>query len=179
MQPKEWVALTVAAAVCVSSAMLCPGIAAVVTGVPDAYLRTYSAWWPEGSSSMLSRGWIGTSWREGGPVASVTLVLAVYVLYVAARATSRLLGPELRVWSVAYPFYLVAVTGVGPSLMRYFLLAIGPLVPLPWAPSTLPWSGSERVRWAFIGICAGIGLALQYVWVTRVFIIGGAPQWWP
>ena len=65
--PKEWVALTVAAAVCVSSTMLWPGIAAVVTGVPDAYLRTYSAWWSSGSSSMLSRGWIGTSLARGRP----------------------------------------------------------------------------------------------------------------
>lgn len=165
-------ALTAAASV-----TLWPLIAAVGTGQRDAFTATQSAWPANQNGHGLWANWVLTavSARSAGLAAAVVVVLAG-VGFVVSRPGARKWGLELGTWSLAYPLYLLFATRPTPSFVRYFMLAVGPLWPLPACASPQETKAQRTARWCFLIAIAVLGVIGQYFWVTRVFTIAQAPE---
>ncbi|MGL5858002.1 MAG: hypothetical protein ACRC35_06285 [Angustibacter sp.] len=171
---RQRVGLGLLSAATVASAALWPVIAGVVTGIPDAFLQTQARWGqrPTDGPFLL---WIQWAWRGAG-IAGVAALLGVVAtgIHLVLGRHGRWLPAELRVWTIGYPLYLLAVTypitstwrflllnlplaAVVGSLMvhgswvrrftlptRVWLLAAGCLIGLAWWTSTL----LTRIPWA-------------------------------
>ncbi|MCR2814236.1 hypothetical protein [Microbacterium jiangjiandongii] len=152
------------------------GIAALVTGLPDAYLATELAWrrvWvPDAEAGFVPfEGFVQASvfWagQLGLPPAAgvVTLVAAVagVALWLWRGRTARRLGVDLRLWSASYLLYLLAVFFPQSSTFRLLV----PLSPL-WGAVALPRSRVWRT--AALGVC----LAAQWWWIHEMYALGDA-----
>lgn len=165
------------AAVAVGTAALFglwPAIAALVTGTPNAYLVTLAAWPVNMAAGGVLGGWTDEVWQMTA-LGWVAIVVALAVIYLGARRGSAVWGLELRSWAVLYPLYLLAATRPSPSILRYFLLAIAPLWPLPDPPGE-ETSTTRRSAWAFLVLLVVVGLVGQFLWTTRVFTIDVSPS---
>jgi hypothetical protein len=135
---------------CVGMVALWPAIGALVTGVPDVYLRTMAMWEVPG---------VGRSWFTQCADRPIGWLLILAALTLPAWVAFRFLPPRVplawRVWMVAYPAYLLFGVFPSSSTVRYLLLA------LPFAlalgrrgvPTWLPW------------VLAALGLVAQLWWV--------------
>ncbi|ALX66655.1 hypothetical protein [Microbacterium sp. XT11] len=149
-------------------------IAAIATGVPDAYLSTELAWrrlWIIGGVDgfVPFEGWLQASqfwfgvWGmppDWGPVALVLLVAVVGVTLLLVPAV-RALGADLRLWSASYLVYLLAVFFPQSSTFRLLL----PLSPL-WGAVAVP-----RLRWWRLGVLAACLLG-QWFWIHEMYGLG-------
>ncbi|MBN9606434.1 MAG: hypothetical protein J0G30_07470 [Actinomycetales bacterium] len=157
-----------------------PAIAWAVTGSPTAYTDTELAWRVPyiGVQHLLPFApWIqGAEWwlrwfvaRELALPLGLVLLAVVVGGYVAFLLTpwARRLGPELRLWLVAYPVYLLAVFFPQSSTFRL-------LVPL--APG-LGALAVPRSR-AWIVLLAALGVGGQILWVHWCWQVL-PPDWSP
>jgi hypothetical protein len=149
-------------------------IAAIATGVPDAYLSTELAWrrlWITGGVDgfVPFEGWVQASqfwfrvWGmppSWGPVVLVLLVAAAGAALLLVPAV-RALGVELRLWSASYLLYLLAVFFPQSSTFRLLL----PLSPL-WGAVATP-----RSRWWRLGVLAACLLG-QWFWIHEMYGLG-------
>ncbi|WP_303177614.1 hypothetical protein [Kocuria sp.] len=150
----RWLALALLAC---AAALAWPAIAWAVTGEPDAYTATETAW--RGASSVVPvLPWFHEAAVLLGPVggllAPVLLVVAV-VLLLRSAVVRRSLPFVVRVWLAAYGCYLLLV--LNPQTSTFRLL-------LPWAPLAAPLvhvSGSRAYRTLLVVT----GAVLQLVWV--------------
>lgn len=162
-----WVALTFG---------LWPAVAAVRTGEADAYFKTQGAWadLPTGSSwpSWLQQALHLQSLMAVSVVAGVLVAAIALALQRGAKAW----GSELRTWTWVYPLYILSTARPTTSIFRYLLLTVTPLWPVP--------AVSERVtsvpaRIGLVALVVGIGVSLQFLWLTAYFVISpdrlGAP----
>lgn len=143
------------------------GITALVTGVPNGYVRTQMAW-REGRSVVPFGGWVTGS--AGRPVLALALVLvAVAMALLLGSRSARRLGPELWGWAAGYPLFLAAVLEPHSSIVRFGLLAF-PLVTAALGLVT----GPRRTAWAWA--CWLVSTATQAVWVWWVWrtVLGDA-----
>jgi hypothetical protein len=164
------VALVVAAAG--ASALAWPAIAWIRTGSPTAYTDTELAWRAgyTGYRHLIPfEAWFdGAEFWIGGPLGVVAVVLVVAasaapLLLPAVRA----LGPDLRIWVLAYGVYLLAVFFPQSSLFRLLL----PMIPLAGALA-LPRSRAYRVALVLVAV------ALQWVWIDVLWRMTPA-DWTP
>ena len=72
----------------------------------------------------------------------------------------RSIGPELITWSLAYPFYLLAVTEPWTSTFRYLLMLF---------PLCAVLAGLLRSRW-LVAAVAALGLWWQVHWVDDLLL---------
>lgn len=124
---------------CGAAGLTWPVIVWIGTGVPSAYTDTMATWRAEQHIVPLAP-WVGISRYLFGPVLGPLALVAIVVLLIAVVAgpwASRL-GPVLRAWCLAYPFYLALVLDPGTSVFRYLL----PLY--PWA--VIAVDGAWRTR---------------------------------
>lgn len=145
-----------------------PAVVGWVTGVPDAYVLTQSAWRGTFSSAPVVP-WVQMSQYLLGAAGPVVLVLAVVV--VGGLALSRgagAAGPEVQAWGVAYLGYLLLVAFPQSSLFRFLLLAF---------PLALATAGIARTRGRLLAV-AGILAAGQLGWVVWLWQLT-APTSWP
>lgn len=155
-EPPALIRLAVLTAACSAAAVSWPAAAWVVTGVPDAYVQTETAW--RGAELTLFRPWLDASAGLLGPVLG-PLVLAALVGGIAAVLLSpagRRLGLPLQLWCAAYLLYLAAFWNPQTSTFRILL----PLFPLALAAVLM--SGSRAYRWLAVASFA----CLQVVWVA-------------
>jgi hypothetical protein len=151
---------------------LWPAVAALVTGRADAYFVTAQAWLPAGQ-----HGW--PSWPASlltGQQVRFAAVGVAGLLLVAAvplRRATRLWGPELRTWAVAYPLYLLLATRPTTSIVRYAMLAAVPWWPWPDVGRTLT---SRSGRAGLVAAVVVVGFALQVLWLHYCFVLG--PGWY-
>ena len=149
-------------------------IAAVVTGVHDAYLQTEIAWrrgWlPDTTGFVPFEGWIRAAplWFSlwGLPTWMGYAALAVLVLGTAAALLSRrvrALGPEVQLWSASYVLYLLAVFFPQSSTFRLLL----PLSPL--------WGAAPRSR---AGRLITLALCLLGQWLWIAIMYGSGNTFW-
>lgn len=171
MSPGQWWsvgALLVGAGV---AALAWPAMAGLVTGEPDAFVRTQAAWrahqavlpllpWVE-IPPLLLGGW-------GGLITPAVLVLTAAAL---SGRTGRALG-DLRTWVVAYLVYLVLATEPGTSQFRFWLLAF-PLAVVPAA-----WALRRRRQAIALGAIIAFGLLGQVAWIALVWRLV-PPSGWP
>jgi hypothetical protein len=134
-------------------ALLASGVGAVAwpliawheTGIRSAYTETMAAW------------------RVGNVMAA--LATAIVVLTCGPWATR--LGPELRLWCLAYPVYLAVVLDPFTSIFRYAL----PLFPLVAVVLGGGWvERSVRSLWARAGVLVVIGVAGQAAWIWKLLV---------
>jgi hypothetical protein len=160
--------LAVAAAV---SGFAWPTICGWVTGQPDGYLQTQSAWRGTRNVVPVVPWWYATRFWFHGWAIPVLVVAAVVVILLVRSPSSQRLGPELRAWSPAYLGYLVAVIEPGTSLFRFLLLAF------PMAAIT---AGLVTHRWRRVWVVAlvVVMLGLQVVWAFQLWRLV-PPAGWP
>jgi hypothetical protein len=151
---------------CGVSGLLWPVVAALVTGRNDAYTVTMSSW--RGSRQIvpfrpwldMSRYYFGPTW---GPVWLTVLLVVVAVMVLGPWAAR--LGPQLRMWSLAYPAYLLVVLDPFTSIFRY-LLPLFPLTAVLIGAAGRPlWRSWPRWAWVRFGVLLVAFLVGQWYWV--------------
>ncbi len=166
---RELLAGVVLAGVCALAGFAWSGIAALVTGRPDAYFATESAWralWMPGSPSItLFAPWVfaadfwGTQLLGSGPAAwAAPLALGVLVLGFAGFLLSpwvRRLGMTTRLWAASYALYLLAVFFPQSSVFRLLM----PMAPLSGAITPRTWPARILV------LAVAAGLQALWLWV--------------
>ena len=173
---ERWAAAGVAIGAALLTA-LWPAIAAVTTRDANAFSRTQAAWPANQGATGLWANWPVTAVAErSGALAAIIVLILAIVGYAVSRPAARSWGLELRTWSLAYPVYLLLATRPTPSAARYFMLAIGPLWPLPERSSTSESPLQRHLRWTFLLAIVLAGTVGQYFWVTRVFTIPLSPE---
>ncbi|MEH0111007.1 hypothetical protein V6N00_14940 [Tersicoccus sp. MR15.9] len=162
--PRDRVVVLLLAAVGGVSGLIWPWLTAAVTGVPDAYFRTQSAWRAGAAADVPFRGvadklaeWVGSF------ALPLVLVGAVVVIVLSFTPPARRLGPELQAWGGSYLVYLLAVGTLSSSLLRFALLSITlPLALVAW----------PRRRWMQAVLVVAL-VALQAVWLLRILVYDG------
>jgi hypothetical protein len=150
------------------SAGLWPAIVGLATGIPDAFLQTQARWGQRPTDGPFLP-WITWAWDAAG-VAGVGVLLgivAVLVHLVLGRHAAWL-PTELRVWAIAYPLYLLAVTRPITSMWRFLLLDL----PLAAIAASLVVRGGWVRRIALrtrIGLLAG-GALVGLIWWTTILL---------
>lgn len=151
------------------SAIAWPTIAAVVTGLPTAYLDTELAW-RRPYIGDNAHAW-GTGWWESAqwwfPEAAPWVIggIALTIVVIAVLPATRRLGVVPLVWSASYLVYLVVVLFPQSSLFR--LLA--PLFPLAGVVA--------RSRKATV-VTIALGIVGQFFWVQWFWAVDGS-DWTP
>lgn len=108
---------------CGISGLIWPAIVWARTGVPDGYTVTMSAWRRGEPVTPFTPTIDMVQWLFGdtrGPLLLLGFGLLLAVLMLGPWA--RGLGPVLRTWSLAYPFYLAAALDPWTSIYRYLIL---------------------------------------------------------
>lgn len=151
---------------CGVSGLLWPVVAALVTGRNDAYTVTMSSW--RGSRQIvpfrpwldMSRYYFGPTW---GPVWLTVLLVVVAVMVLGPWAAR--LGPQLRMWSLAYPAYLLVVLDPFTSIFRY-LIPLFPLAAVLIGAAGRPlWRRWERWAWVRFGVLLVAFVVGQWFWI--------------
>lgn len=145
-----------------------PAIAGLVTGVPDAYLRTQAAWRGSFSMAPVVPWFEMASYLFGPPGLIVLAALAVGLLALGLARKAGLAGPELQAWGLAYPAWLVVAVFPQSSTFRFLLLAF----PLGTATVAL---APTRTRMAVVTLCFAAG---QWLWVMWLWQLT-TPTAWP
>lgn len=147
------------------------GIAALVTGRPDAYFATEGAWralWMPDASITLFEPWLFAAdfWAArvvgAGPATWVApLVLAALVAgFAVALVTpeARRLGTTIRLWAASYALYLLAVFFPQSSVFR-LLMPMAPLAgmvtPRSWEARGAVLAGSIALQALWLWVCYG------------------------
>jgi hypothetical protein len=141
-----------------------------VTGDKDGYAKTMAAWGVDAFEIKLHT-WIDYVYYDYGYLGwAVCLAgLAWFARMMLNPATTRW-GPELWGWAGAYPAYQVLVTGIGPSRIRYALLAWPVFLLLAWILNR-PRLRPRRAWW--LTAYAVVLVALQGWWIWNYWIILG------
>jgi hypothetical protein len=163
---RELVGGVVLTAVSLVAGFAWTAIAAAVTGVPDAYLRTEAAWralWMGDTPFRIVTPWFFAAhfWAAllvGDPAAGIlgglllVLVLGGFAVFLCTPAARRLGGLN-RLWAASYALYLLGVFFPQSSLFRLLM----PMAPL--AGALVPRRPPARA--ALLVAC----VALQGLWL--------------
>ena len=171
------VAVVAVMAVCLTG--LWPAIAGFVTNNPTAYVETYANWASDQAIPGVRGSWLGSAVSDGNLPVSVVILSIVVATVVVSRRGAGAWGNELRTWSFVYPIYVLAITRPSVGVVRYLMLAMAPLWPLPdVAPAKEPVAHAWARRAVPLAF-AVVAIVLQYLWVTKVFIVGSGRQPFP
>ena len=164
--PTEIAAGVAALAGCGVSGLLWPVIAGAVTGQANAYTATMASW--RGSRDIvpvkpwldMSRYYFGATW---GPVWLTVLFVGIAVMVLGPWASR--LGPQLRMWSLAYPLYLLVVLDPFTSIFRY-LIPLFPLAAVLIGVAGHPrWHGWRRWAWVRFAVLLVAFVVAQWYWI--------------
>ncbi|MDF2093104.1 hypothetical protein P0Y31_12190 [Knoellia sp. 3-2P3] len=165
----------VATAVTAVSSLLWPAIAALLVQRPDAFFVTQAQW-----MSNQGPGVIGLAWPMklygvvGWPGVLVLLGAGAYLALTLCQPRGSAWPLELRAWAFAYPMYIAAVTPLAGSGVRYLLLSLAPLWPMPTRRrDRLPPSAVAVRAGLLVGLIV-VGLYFQYLWTVHVYAIHGS-----
>ncbi len=154
---------------CGVAGLLWPGIAWLATGERSAYVDTMGAWSLTGRVRFLEpwfsipRYYVGnwTPWLFG-------VTVALLIVGVAGPWASRL-GPELRIWPVAYAAYVITVQTPGTSTARY-LLPMFPYLAVMLGVAGIRGRGRGVPTMARAIVLAVVFLWLQWKWISVVWL---------
>ena len=164
--PTEIAAGVAALAGCGVSGLLWPVIAGAVTGQANAYTATMATWRasrdivPVKPWLDMSRYYFGSTW---GPVWLTVLFVGIAVMVLGPWASR--LGPQLRMWSLAYPLYLLVVLDPFTSIFRY-LIPLFPLAAVLIGVAGHPrWHGWRRWAWVRFAVLLVAFVVAQWYWI--------------
>ena len=150
-------ALVLLVVVSVAAVGLWPGVAASVSGEPDAYFLTEAAW-HFGRSQLATSHFLLSFMLLLGPVPGAAVAVAVVIALVIAvwSPPARALGAAMWAWSVAYLAYLVALVGWEAPVPRLLLLAFPLALPMVAASrphfSKMRWPSASRPGFSIASI---------------------------
>ena len=136
--------------------------------------------WSAGGQVRWFTPWITTTdWYLG----TVGLVLLAGILValpaMSAGPWSRALGPELRIWPLAYAAYVMVAQGPGTSTPRYLLMMfpyLAVMIGAGWVhrprPPIVP-------MWPRVAVLATVFLVLQWQWVSVLWLFTPPSDWAP
>lgn len=171
IQRREGTGMLAALAGCGLAGLTWPLVAWLGTGVRTAYTDTMATW-RHGQNIVPLTPWVGISewfFRGAGSTAARLALAAIVALLLglALGPWAARLGPVLRTWILAYPFYLAVVLDPGTSVIRYLLPCF------PWAVIAVDgaWRGApSAVRtWALAAGWAALGVATQWWWLYELW----------
>lgn len=163
---REVIKLGATAVAAAGSFAIWPAITAIRTGELKAYFLTQQSWayesdhgWPSWLFQALScHGW--------AIVGTVGVLAAAFA--VAKQRGAKIWGSELRIWTWAYPLYIIGSARPTMSTARYLLLTITPWWPVPSIGERVQ---AVRARALLVVVVVVIGVVLQYFWLKYNFII--------
>jgi len=170
--PVRWPALAGLGALTAASGLLWPVVAGLVTGRPDAFTATQSAWRARHAVVPLLP-WFDTSRTllgDVGPVALLAVVAAAVALLVWRPL--RRLGPEAWGWTAGYLCYLLVAVEPGTSLTRFGLLAF------PVAGAVAQPALAARHPRRVLAALLLLGVLGQVAWIGLVWRLV-PPAGWP
>ncbi len=148
---------------------LWPVIAAAMTRRPTAYLDAFREWSVKGSETG---GWVVGAFRSGRPLVGVAMLALLGALaLILWRADGMAYGPELRTWPLSYLVYVAALSPIGSSIPRYALLLMAPFWPVDAAELRRHSRVAPRHLARTLVLVVAVMLVLQWLWVSRVFVI--------
>ena len=157
--------LTVFSAACT---LAWPMLAWLVTGRPDAYTATETAW-RDGSLMPFAPWWDRSEWWVGVHLGWLLLAGILVAAIAGLSAPSlRRLGPAAWFWCAGYVVYLLMFFDPTASIFRILL----PLAPAAWA---LALSSSPRRRLVLLAA----GVIGQLFWISWVWDASIAVRWVP
>jgi hypothetical protein len=149
---------------------LWPLMAGLLSGRPNAYLDSLSAWPVNQGSGGPLGGWF-TGAGVFSPTTLAAIAIVAFVIYIALRPGARSWDIELRTWGLAYPLYLLAATRPSPSILRYLMLSIAPLWPFVEMPrAVVPTRYHRLAVWLPLVLVIALSLVGQFLWTTQVYI---------
>lgn len=164
---------------CGVAGLLWPVIAWLGTGRFTAYTDTMGAWSPGGQVRWFTPWITTTGWYLG--VTGLVLLAGILVALPAMSAGpwSRALGPELRIWPLAYAAYVMVAQGPGTSTPRYLLMMF------PYLAVMIGAGWVQRSRrplvpmWPRVAVLAALFLVLQWKWVSVLWLFTPPSDWAP
>lgn len=172
MSAPQRLRLAVLTASALAATAVWPLVAGWVTGRPDAYTATETAW--RGGSLAPFVPWLDRSgWWVGAHLGPVLLVAVLALTWMGlASRPLRALGPSAWFWCLGYVLYLLVFFDPTTSLLRLLM----PLLPVAWAVAATARSLSPRATRALL-----VGaVAWQAVWIAWVWDLGSVTiQWVP
>lgn len=153
------------------SAILWPGIAGLVSGIPTAFFDVQKAWGMQPSAGPFVL-WLEWAWEDKGVGGVLVLVglIGTYVALILGRH-GRWVPVEIRVWAVAYPLYLFAVVRPITSMWRFLLLDF-PLAALLASVTMRTSTGADVVsHWRRRGLLVVLLLLGGMLWWTATFLV--------
>ncbi|GIL37547.1 hypothetical protein [Phycicoccus sp. DTK01] len=161
----QWPRIVVMLASVGVSAIAWPAVAGFATGVPTAFFDVQAAWGQKPADGPFVL-WFQWAW-DGKGLAGVLVLVALAATYVALvlGRHGRWMSVEMRVWALAYPFFLFAVVRPITSMWRFLLLDM-PLAALVASVAMRTADGGQVVpHWK------------RRVAVVVVVLVGGI-LWW-
>jgi hypothetical protein len=157
LRERQTVHAGVLCAIALTMTFLWSAVASAILGHNQGFERTAKI------AGEWRFGWFASAYEAIGLVGlALVLMIAVLFVLVGLSPFSATWGLELRVWSLAYPLFLLTFTPMTSGILRYLLLA--PTLGLVVAGSPGD-RGLSRGRWALVGLVAAAGLVCQYLWV--------------
>ncbi len=168
--PVSVIALAMA---CCAACLLWPLVAAIATRDPLGYFKTMEAW-QQGTG--LPTGMIFHLSATKGPWAAIVVLTGLCLVgIVLVRARDVGWSRDLRLWSFVYLTYLALAGQATTGVLRYSLLAIVPLWPLP-QKNPPPSSDKTAVEALVVLPMAVLGCVVaQYLWATHILVAAGTP----
>jgi hypothetical protein len=159
--------LVALAALCLASVIgigLWPMIAAVVTGVPDAYFQTEGAWQLAGSQ-LQHNVFLVSMMVAYGPIGGLAMAALLFVLLGAFMVLEpvRRLGIVMWAWVGAWLGYQLLMNGMGRADLRLGMTAF---------PLALVAAAMIKPRWAQWSVIA-IFAVMQIGWIWFSWRCGG------
>lgn len=163
---------------CGVAGLLWPSIAWLGTGVPDAYFQTMRAWSWSGGVQLFGP-WVDIPRAYFGPIGPVVVVVTVVLLVIALGGPwARRLGPQLRVWTLAYAAYVMAAQTPGTSTARY-LLPMFPLLAVALGVASERGRGRGIPTGVRAGVLTVVFLWLQWKWISVLWHFTPPTDWAP
>jgi hypothetical protein len=164
---RQWAGAVLLACLSAAGGFAWPSLAASLMGESGRFNR--------GSQMATGSGfgWFGSAWTSVGWSGLVIVCAAVAALvWAAVSARSAPWGLELRIWSVAYPLYVLVLTPITGGVLRYALLAptLGLLL-----VGRLQGPRPRAVQVAVVAAGALAGLACQWLFVRHMLVIDNHP----
>lgn len=159
--------------VATGSSFLWPAVAALITGIPNAYLVTQRAWNPAAGTPGPIQFLDSTS-LPGGAVAAIVCVAAIVALFlrIATWGQNHLL---FKCWTASYVAYLLVAVNWNITAARYFLLAY----PVFW-PLVRRESHREAViANAVLAIMTASFVVVEWLWVSHVLVVTPSSKYVP
>lgn len=170
--PSAMLGLGALSVVAITGAVLWPAVAAVVTGVPDAYFLTEGAWQTDGSQ-LQHNVFLMAMTVAYGPVLGLVMAATLVILLGAFMLLTsvRRIGIVMWAWTGSWLGYQLLMNGIGRADLRLLLAAF----PLALVAATVIGRAWGR---ALVAVVLAL-LQIGWIWIGWRCVGEGSAQMTP